>query len=167
MSSFVTDVAAERPASNASMSASTQTTSTLPTVAVPGNYWQATPEEKEKLLRQFVTSHRADAVPILTELYRRETSDEVKASLLALLGESGDPRALDVLIAGSEPGNSKDMRLAAMNAIGELDDKRALPILRKYFADQDPEIRQEAEFEVEYISAPSAHSNTLPKTTGK
>jgi HEAT repeat protein len=72
-----------------------------------------------------------------------------------------------VLIAGSEPGNPKDVRLAAMNAIGDLDDKRAVPILRKYFADQDPEIRQEAEFEAEYISAPSAHSNTLPKTMGK
>lgn len=81
-----------------------------------------------------------EAFPDLEKLYHQTSEWLIQMSIVASLGEFGDPRGFDIL---KEAINS-DLALiktAAVSAFGELGDKRAIPLLTPLVDDPDWQIR--------------------------
>jgi HEAT repeat protein len=64
----------------------------------------------------------------------------LKMSIVAALGELGDPRAFDVLVEALDSGEAL-VQVSAIGALGELGDVRAVPFLAKFAADEDWQMR--------------------------
>jgi HEAT repeat protein len=81
-----------------------------------------------------------DAFEDLQELYHRSSEWLVQFSIVAALGELGDPRSFDLLEAALKSDNEL-VRTAAVGSLGELGDRRALPLLIPYAKDVDWQLR--------------------------
>ncbi len=64
----------------------------------------------------------------------------VRMSIIAALGELGDPRAFDVLVAALEEGDGL-VQVSAIGALGELRDVRAVPFLIPFATHEDWQMR--------------------------
>lgn len=76
----------------------------------------------------------------LRGLYRRTSEWLVQFSIIAALGELGDPRSFELL---QEALNSETslVQTAAISSFGELGDARAVPLLIPYAKDSDWQVR--------------------------
>lgn len=79
----------------------------------------------------------------------------VQLSIVATLGELGEPRAFDLLQAALESGNSL-ISTAAVGALGELGDERALPLLMPYLNSEDWQIRHRLVHALSHFPQPEA-----------
>ena len=76
----------------------------------------------------------------LQQVYQ-ETSDWLlQFSIVAALGEMGDPRGFDLLKEALQSETAL-IQTAAINALGELGDRRAIPLLIPFATDPDWQIR--------------------------
>lgn len=122
--------------------------------ATLGRYHPAT---VEALLRRILTNDpeadvqaaAADAIgglqlrsayPDLEEIYHKTSEWLVKFSIVATLGELGEPAAFDLLQEALRSDNDL-IATAAIGALGELGDDRALPILLSYTSHPDWQVR--------------------------
>jgi HEAT repeat protein len=76
----------------------------------------------------------------LEQVYRQTTEWLVQMSIVACLGELGEPRAFELLEKALTSENSLIV-LAAIGALGELQDERALPLLLPFANHEDWQIR--------------------------
>lgn len=76
----------------------------------------------------------------LAELYHKSSEWLVQFSIVAALGELGDPRAFDLLQEALTVENDL-ISTAAIGALGELGDARALPLLLPYVSSDDWQVR--------------------------
>ncbi len=81
-----------------------------------------------------------EAFTDLQTLYQTTPEWLVQMSIVACLGEMGDPRAFDLLQTALEEGNSL-VSVSAIGALGELQDERAIPLLIPYADSDDWQIR--------------------------
>ncbi|EDX87882.1 PBS lyase HEAT-like repeat domain protein [Synechococcus sp. PCC 7335] len=81
-----------------------------------------------------------EAFSDLQTLYQNTSEWLVQMSVVACLGEMGDPRAFDLLQTALEEGNSL-VSVSAMGALGELQDERAIPLLLPYVDNDDWQVR--------------------------
>lgn len=81
-----------------------------------------------------------DAMDDLQELYETTSEWLVQMSVVACLGEMGDPRAFDLLKSALHQENSL-VSVSAIGALGELQDERAIPLLLSYVSDDDWQVR--------------------------
>lgn len=81
-----------------------------------------------------------DALADLQELYEGTPEWLVKMSIVACLGEMGDPCAFDLLQSALADDNSL-ISVAAIGALGELKDARAIPLLLPYVSNDDWQVR--------------------------
>lgn len=81
-----------------------------------------------------------EAFSDLQALYQATPEWLVQMSVVACLGEMGDPRAFDLLQIALSEGNSL-VSVSAMGALGELQDERAIPLLLPYVDSDDWQIR--------------------------
>jgi HEAT repeat protein len=81
-----------------------------------------------------------EAYEDLRGLYRRTSEWLVQFSIIAALGELGDPRSFELL---QEALNSETslVQTAAISSFGELGDARAVPLLIPYAKDSDWQVR--------------------------
>jgi HEAT repeat protein len=81
-----------------------------------------------------------DGYPDLRELYQETTDWIVRFSIVAALGELGDPRGFEILEHAIQ---SQDPLLvpAAIGALGELADPQAIPLILPFVEDADWQIR--------------------------
>jgi len=85
-----------------------------------------------------------------------EGSDEVVEALVAVLGEGGpmarrsainalsrlkSPRAAEAIIGSFEDEQDPQVRQLILGALGQMNDKRAIPVLRKAMESDDPQVR--------------------------
>ncbi|MEM8502703.1 MAG: HEAT repeat domain-containing protein [Cyanobacteria bacterium P01_D01_bin.1] len=82
----------------------------------------------------------SEAFSDLQTLYQTTPEWLVKMSIVACLGEMGDPRAFDLLQTALNEGNSLVL-VSAIGALGELKDERAIPLLLPYVDSDDWQIR--------------------------
>lgn len=99
----------------------------------------------------------------LTQLYHRTPEWIVKFSILAALGEFGDPRCFDLLATALGEDNEL-MKMAAIGSLGELGDPRAIPLLIPYATDADWQVRHRIVQALSYYADPAARS-TLQQLT--
>lgn len=81
-----------------------------------------------------------DAFEDLQTLYQTTNEWIVKFSIIAALGELGDPRSFDLLAAALACDNEL-IQTAAISSFGELGDRRAIPLLAPYAQNPDWQIR--------------------------
>jgi HEAT repeat protein len=80
------------------------------------------------------------AYPDLAALYHSSEEWLVKFSIVAALGELGEPDAFDLLQEALDSDNEL-IATAAIGALGELGDRRALPLLLTYANHPDWQVR--------------------------
>lgn len=81
-----------------------------------------------------------DAFDDLQALYTRSTEWLVRFSIVAALGELGDPRGFDLLVDALNSGEDL-LQTVAVGALGELGDARAVPLLIPLISHPDWQIR--------------------------
>ena len=82
-----------------------------------------------------------ESIPVLID-HLGDPAPEVRWSVARALGEFGPP-VIDPLSIVMSRG-SRDMRLAAIDALWEIEDERAVELLRRALDDEDEEVREKA-----------------------
>lgn len=82
----------------------------------------------------------SDAYEDLERLYHQTSEWLVKFSIIAALGEMGDPRSFSLLETALQSDNEL-IQTAAIGSLGELGDERALPLLLPFTSNADWQIR--------------------------
>ena len=98
-----------------------------------------------------------EAFEDLQQLYHTTPEWLVKFSIIATLGELGDPRSFELL---TEALNSENdlVKTAAISSLGDLGDMQAIPLLVPYATDPDWQIRYRVVQALNRIGGPEAHS---------
>lgn len=81
-----------------------------------------------------------EAFEDLQTVYQSSSEWLIQFSIIAALGELGEPRSFDLLESALDSTNEL-IRTAAVGSLGELGDRRALPLLIPHASDQDSQIR--------------------------
>jgi HEAT repeat protein len=81
-----------------------------------------------------------EAFEDLLQLYRRTSEWLVQFSIIATLGELGEPRSFE-LLQEALSSNTSLIQMAAISSFGELGDVRAVPLLIPYATDSDWQVR--------------------------
>lgn len=81
-----------------------------------------------------------EAFEDLRELYQETNDWLIHTSVLAALGEMGDPRGFDLLAEALKSENTL-IQTVAVGALGELGDDRAVPLLIPFASNEDWQIR--------------------------
>lgn len=97
------------------------------------------------------------AYPELATLYHSTDEWLVKFSIVAALGELGEPQAFDLLQEALTSSNEL-IATAAIGALGELGDRRALPLLLNYTTHPDWQVRHRLVQSLAQFSEPDAEA---------
>lgn len=81
-----------------------------------------------------------DAFEDLRDQYHQSQEWLLRFSIIAALGEMGDPRGMDLLTEALSADNEL-VRTAAIGAIGELQDPQAMTLLAPFASDEDWQVR--------------------------
>ncbi len=81
-----------------------------------------------------------EAFDDLRQQYENTQEWLIKFSIVAALGEMGDPRSFEILEDALTNGEQL-VKTVAISALGELGDRRAIPLLLPYATDPDWQIR--------------------------
>jgi HEAT repeat protein len=98
-----------------------------------------------------------DAFEDMQTVYERTPEWLVKFSIVAALGELGDPRAFQLLEHALQSDNEL-VKTAAIGALGELEDERAISLLRPYAADTDWQVRHRLVQAMSHFNTPEARA---------
>ena len=100
----------------------------------------------------------------LGRLFNQEKDPELKAELLAALGDIQglDKQKLALLTAGAAPDQARQVRQAAIDGLTLLDSKYALPMLETLSSDADEEIRESAKDAIQIVQALMAARSDSP-----
>lgn len=98
-----------------------------------------------------------EAFEDLQQLYHTTPEWLVKFSIIATLGELGEPRSFELLKEALTSGNDL-VQTAAISSLGELGDMEAIPLLIPYATNPDWQIRYRVVQALNRLGAPEAHS---------
>lgn len=84
--------------------------------------------------------HLVEAYPELRQLYISTSDWIVQMSIVATLGELGEPMAIEILESAINSGTEL-LIVSAIGALGELKDERAIAILEPFAQNPDSQIR--------------------------
>lgn len=98
-----------------------------------------------------------DAYEDLERLYHNSQEWLVKFSIVAALGEMGDPRGFD-LLANAINSDNELVQTAAIGALGELKDDRALPLLLPHISSSDWQIRYRVAQALSHFNSPEVRT---------
>jgi len=98
-----------------------------------------------------------DAFEDLERLYHQTPEWLVQFSIIAALGELGDRRAFDLLNTALS-SKVELVRTAAIGSLGELEDDRAVPLLLKFVADPDWQVRYRVTQALSHFKSPESRT---------
>lgn len=98
-----------------------------------------------------------EAYQDLESLYQSTSEWLLQFSIIAALGELGDPRAFDLLEQALH-SDIELVRTAAIGALGELGDERALPLLLSYISSDDWQVRHRVVQALSHFQHPDAQN---------
>jgi HEAT repeat protein len=101
--------------------------------------------------------HLVEAYDDLAVVYRQTSEWLLQMSIVACLGELGEPRAFELLQEALQSDTSLVV-LSAIGALGEMGDARALPLLLPYTSHDDWQIRQRLAQALGNYSQPEAQA---------
>lgn len=97
-----------------------------------------------------------EAYEDLQALYHRTCEWLVQFSIIAALGELGDPRSFELLVEALNSDNNL-IKTAAIGSLGELGDPRALPLLAPHVNDPDWQVRSRLVQALSRLGGEQAH----------
>lgn len=98
-----------------------------------------------------------EAFEDLQQIYHTTSEWLVKFSIIATLGELGDPRAFE-LLKEALTSEIDLVKTAAISSFGELGDRQAIPLLVPYATDPDWQIRYRVVQALNHLGGTEAHS---------
>ncbi len=98
-----------------------------------------------------------EAFPDLEQLYHNSSEWLVKFSIVAALGEMGDPRAFELLKTALTSGNDLE-QTAAISSLGDLGNRQAVALLTPYVSNPDWQIRYRVAQALVKLGGAEAHS---------
>lgn len=98
-----------------------------------------------------------EAFPDLQQLYHNTPEWLVKFSIVATLGELGDPRAFELLQTALISDNELE-QTAAISSLGDLGDQQAVELLVPYASNSDWQIRYRVAQALAKLGGTQAHS---------
>jgi HEAT repeat protein len=98
-----------------------------------------------------------EAYEDLERLYHHTPEWLVKFSIIAALGELGDPRSFALLETALQDENSL-IQTAAIGSLGELGDARAVPLLMPYVTNADWQIRHRVAQSLSHFEGPEVQA---------
>jgi HEAT repeat protein len=98
-----------------------------------------------------------EAFDDLQALYHRSSEWLVKFSIIAALGELGDPRSFELLETALQSDNEL-VTTAAIGSLGELGDPRAVPLLLPFVSNDDWQIRYRVVQALSHFDDPEARA---------
>jgi HEAT repeat protein len=98
-----------------------------------------------------------EAFEDLLQVYNTTSEWLVQFSIIATLGELGEPRSFELLKEALASGNDL-VKTAAISSLGELGDMQALPLLVPYATNPDWQIRYRVVQALNRLGGPEAHS---------
>ncbi|HEY9699537.1 MAG TPA: HEAT repeat domain-containing protein [Trichocoleus sp.] len=101
--------------------------------------------------------HLSDAFEDLQRLYHQSPEWLVKFSIIAALGEMGDPRSFELLQDALQSDNEL-IRTAAIGSLGELGDDRAVSLLLPFVTDTDWQTRYRVAQALSHFHHPEVHT---------
>ncbi len=87
-------------------------------------------------------------------LFRDENSADVKVDVLNELGNLEDPSAYDQVVAGLDQHQPDEVHAAAIEELGSLGDKRAIPLIQPFLTDRDDDVRNAAQSAIDSLNNP-------------
>ena len=121
--------------------------------------WEATynanPEftQRVELIYKITDTETPEAIVTLGRLFHVEKDPDLKTEIVDSLADIDglDDRKLAILTAAAGADQPKDVRESAIDGLGELQPKFALPILQALASDPDEEIRDQAKDQIEML----------------
>jgi HEAT repeat protein len=98
-----------------------------------------------------------EAYEDLERLYHQTSEWLVKFSIVAGLGELGDPRSFQLLETALKSDNEL-VKTAAIGSLGELGDERALPLILPYASNPDWQIRYRVAQALSHFNSPEVRA---------
>ncbi|GAB4232190.1 MAG: HEAT repeat domain-containing protein [Elainellaceae cyanobacterium] len=98
-----------------------------------------------------------EAYEDLERLYHQTSEWLVQFSIIAALGELGDPRSFDLLKTALDSDIAL-IKTAAIGSLGELGDERAISLLLPYVASEDWQIRHRVAQALSHFEQPEARA---------
>ncbi len=96
-----------------------------------------------------------EAYEDLQQLYHQSSEWLVQFSIIAALGELGEPRSFE-LLEEALASNTSLIQTAAISSLGDLGDRRALPLLIPFASDPDWQVRYRVAQALSKIGDPEA-----------
>jgi hypothetical protein len=99
-----------------------------------------------------------EAITVLGRLFHQEKDSDLKTEVIdSLFDIDGlDERKIAILTAGAGADQPKNVRESAIDALGDIEAKYALPILQSLASDPDEDIRDAAKDQIEMLQAEQA-----------
>ena len=160
--------AISKPAAAAKLNAPTQAFGPMPAAKADAEDATPTAPELEKtylanpdftervqVIFQLSDLGTVDALGVLGRLFQKEQDPDLRIQVLNSLFdiEGQDDKKAALLAAGVATNQPKDVRDAAIDALGDIEAKRAVPILQSILSDTDEDIREHAKDVIEQVQA--------------
>ncbi|MEI6085599.1 MAG: HEAT repeat domain-containing protein [Verrucomicrobiota bacterium] len=99
-----------------------------------------------------------EAITVLGRLFHMEKDPDLKIEVIDSLSDIDemDDRKIAILTAAAGADQPKDVRESAIDGLGDLEPKYALPILQSLVNDSDEDIRDAAKDQIEQLQAEQA-----------
>jgi aminopeptidase N len=120
------------------------------------NEYQSTPDFQKRVTIIYELSSNddaADVIDALTHLFLNEKDQELKIELINSLTDvdGQNDKKLAILSAGMRADQPKEVRLEAIDGMGDAQDKRGIQILQGFLNDPDEDIKQNAQDTIEQL----------------
>ena len=114
--------------------------------------------ERVQVIFQLSDLGSADSLGVLGRIFPKEQDPDLRIQILNSLFdiEGQDDKKAVLLAAGAATNQPKEVRDAAIDALGDIEAKRALPILQALLDDADEDIREHAKDTIEQIQTQDA-----------
>ena len=114
--------------------------------------------ERVQVIFQLSDLGSADALAVLGRLFQKEQDPDLRVQVLNSLFdiEGHDDKKAALLAAGVATNQPKDVRDAAIDALGDIEMKRAVPILQSLLTDTDEDLREHAKDIIEQLQTQDA-----------
>jgi len=114
--------------------------------------------ERVQVIFQLSDLGSAESLVVLGRVFHKEQDPDLRIQILNSLFdiEGQDDKKAVLLAAGAATNQPKEVRDAAIDALGDLEAKRALPILQAMLDDADEDIREHAKDTIEQIQTQDA-----------
>jgi len=150
----------QKPAAGLPETAKADAEEATPTAPELEKAYLANPDftERVQVIFQLSDLGSADALATLGRLFQKEQDPDLRVQVLNSLFdiEGHDDKKAALLAAGVATNQPKDVRDAAIDALGDIEAKRAVPILQSLLSDPDEDLREHAKDIIEQLQTQDA-----------